>query len=100
MDEVDVSRKLFDVVFFDGGSNFQKAGELLTIHYPWLSVIHGADHATALFFTDVSKLKEMKFLLRKYSLIFNIFGGGRHRPYAILTSFVKKALHQQIGLIK
>ena len=57
MDEVDVSRKLFDVVFFDGGSNFQKAGELLTIHYPRLSVIHGADHATALFFTDVSKLK-------------------------------------------
>jgi len=46
-----------DLVLFDGASNVQKAGKLFTSSYPQISVLHGAEHVTSLFFNDVFKNK-------------------------------------------
>lgn len=42
-----------DLVLFDGASNVQKAGKILAIHHPRITVVHGAEHVTSLFFKDV-----------------------------------------------
>ena len=44
-----------DVFFFDGASNVQKAGEVLTVHYPRAHCLHGVEHVMALFFSDIGK---------------------------------------------
>ena len=38
-----------DVLFFDGASNAQKAGEVLMVHYPRAHCLHGVEHLMALF---------------------------------------------------
>jgi hypothetical protein len=42
-----------DLVLFNGASNVQKAGKILAIHYPPITVVHCAEHVTSLFFKDV-----------------------------------------------
>jgi len=38
-----------DLALFDGAANVQKAGEVLAALYPWISVLHGAEHVMSLF---------------------------------------------------
>ena len=53
-DESMKTRKgVVDLVLFDGASNVQKAGKILAIHHPRITVVHGAEHVTSLFFKDV-----------------------------------------------
>ena len=42
-------KSIKDVVMFGGGSNIQLAGELLKMHYPKISVMHGVEHTVSLF---------------------------------------------------
>lgn len=44
---------IVDLVFVDGASNVQNAGELLRVKYPRITVGHGAEHVVSLFFKDV-----------------------------------------------
>ena len=46
---------IVDLVFFDGASNVQNAGELLKVKFPRITVGHGAEHVVSLFFSDVYK---------------------------------------------
>jgi hypothetical protein len=39
-----------DLVHFDGASNVQKAWWVLAINHPHITIMHGAEHATSLFF--------------------------------------------------
>jgi hypothetical protein len=48
-----VRKGVVDLVLFDGASNVQKAGRILAIHHPRITVVHGAEHVTSLFFKDV-----------------------------------------------
>jgi hypothetical protein len=43
-----------DVIYFDGASNFQKAGRILEVTYPRTMVVHGAEHVVSLFLTTCS----------------------------------------------
>jgi hypothetical protein len=45
----------FDMMTFDGGSNFQKGAVAMTAFHPRTTVTHGAEHIIALFFTDLAK---------------------------------------------
>jgi hypothetical protein len=54
--------RIVDLVFFDGASNVQNAGELLWVKYPCITVGHGAEHVVLLFFKDV--YKKVSFVLR------------------------------------
>ena len=55
LEEYDPNKELVDIVAFDGAYNVQKAGLLLTIPYPGITVLNGIEHCVALFFKDLSK---------------------------------------------
>ena len=42
------SPRIVDLVFFDGSSNVQNAGEILRIFNPRITVGHGAEHVVSL----------------------------------------------------
>ena len=48
------------MLFFDGATNVQKAGEILSITNPGASCLHGGEHVLALVFSDLSKLGPIK----------------------------------------
>ena len=47
------TRGVVDLVLFDGASNVQNAAKLVSITYPRINVVHGADHVVSLFFKDI-----------------------------------------------
>ncbi len=46
-----------DVLFFNGASNMQKAGQILCQTFPRAYCFHGRKHGLSLFFSYLSKLK-------------------------------------------
>jgi hypothetical protein len=44
---------IVNLVFFDGASNIQNAGEILKVLFPCITVGQGAKHVVSLFFSDV-----------------------------------------------
>ena len=60
VEQLDPSKTLTNVFFFDGASNVQKAGEILEAINPGSHCLHCSDHVILLFFSDISKLKPIK----------------------------------------
>ena len=56
MEEIDPTKKLSDIVMFNGASNVQLSVIILKVHCPQLKVMHGVEHTVSLFFNDVSKI--------------------------------------------
>ena len=79
----------FDLVAFDGASNVQKAGRILSIVFPRVTCIHGTEHVLSLFFDDVFKLPELDMLGSLYSSLRNKFGSVRHSPAAMFKEYSK-----------
>lgn len=94
--------KCTDLVIFDGASNVQKAGRLLEAKYPHLSVVHGAEHVIALFYSDIFNLREFHLLKRLNRCIYSNFGNGaKHSPYAIFSKHSREHNNNKsIGLIR
>ena len=61
-----------DLVFFDGASNVQNAGKLLSIKYPCIAVGHGAEQVVSLFFSDIFKKVSMKLILLPFMFYKNL----------------------------
>ena len=61
--KIDPHKSITDIVMFDGASKFQLAGELLKIHYPKFSVMHGSEHTVSLFLNYVSKIPVVNQML-------------------------------------
>ncbi|KAL7532944.1 hypothetical protein ACHAWF_009154 [Thalassiosira exigua] len=87
-----------DMVFFDGASNVQKAGQILAARNPRISVGHGAEHVVSLFFADcfkyIPEFKRMAFFCKKLR---NVFGSVRHKSAAIFKKYSAK--HNR-GIVK
>ena len=101
--ELDADKILFDCCFFDGASNVQKAGELLSQKYPRLSVFHGAEHVVSLFFNDLFKeIPVMKTFVQNYQLLYKYFGmGSSHKIYAVFSKHAEESNKGiKIGLIQ
>jgi len=105
-DRVDNSGKkckgMMDLMLFDGGSNVQKCGRIMAAQFPRLTVLHGAEHALALMFSDiynkVGPYKRMANICRKAR---NVFGSTRHAPTAMFRKKAKEHNNgKKIGLIK
>ena len=47
IESLDVLKDKADVVFFDGGSNFQLAGRIIRARFPRITVVHGLEHVFA-----------------------------------------------------
>ena len=56
IDSLDVLKDKADVVFFDGGSNFQFDGCIIRARFPRITVVHGLEHVLSLVFVDTSKI--------------------------------------------
>ena len=93
---------VIDLVFFDGASNVQNAGEILRAHNRRITVGHGAEHVVSLFFSDVyTKVPEFKRLSNFAKQVRNIFGSVRHSPSAMFKKYSRahnKGVY--IGFIK
>jgi len=91
-----------DLALFDGASNVQLAGQILSAHYPRISVVHGAEHVMSLFFNDLFKIPELQVFVKISRFVYKFFGSGSmHAPYAIFSKYSKQ--HNQgrkIGLIR
>jgi hypothetical protein len=87
---------------FDGASNVQKAAKLVSVEYPRITVIHGAEHVVSLFFKDVfTKVQVFKSLSLFSKRCRNVFGSTRHGPHAIFKK--QSMIHNKniyIGFIK
>ncbi len=46
-------RGVVDLLLFDGASNVQNAAKLVSITYPRITVVHGAEHVVSSFFEDI-----------------------------------------------
>ena len=100
------SKKTFpnstDVVFFDGASNVQKAGQVLQVTYPRIEVLHGAEHVVSLFFNDLFNFPEFKALYSIAQRTYRIFGSGsRHGAHAIFQKYaIQHNNRKNIGLMR
>ena len=75
----------------EGAGNVQKAVEILSIRFPRITVIHGAEHALNPFYNEVYSTVEefcdIKILTRA---VRNVFGSTRHRPVAMFRKQSRK----------
>ena len=104
--ELDIHKKrspgIVDLVFFDGASNVQNAGQILQAFNPRITVGHGAEHVVSLFFSDVyNKVPQFKQLSEFCKKVRNIFGSVRHIPKAIFEQHSRQHNHGiYLGFIK
>jgi hypothetical protein len=79
-----------NAILFDGASNVQKAGRVIEAKYPQVSVLHGIEHVISLFFSDVSRLSFVRYLIINYRRVYRVFGSGSmHAPYAMFQKQAK-----------
>ena len=69
MKKLDPGKNLIDLVYFDGASNVQKAGNILSKHYPRVTVLHGGEHVVSLYFSDLFKMEQFKSLIAFHSRV-------------------------------
>ena len=103
MRRIDPDQRFVDTVFFDGASNVQKAGRLISSHFPSVTVLHGSEHVSSLIFSDwAKKIPVMQCLIRRYKSIYMIFGSGsHHKPHAILKKYSSQHFSgKYVGLIR
>jgi Protein of unknown function (DUF 659) len=101
--KLDPRNSRVDCVFFDGASNVQLAGQLLSAKYPRIHVQTCAAHSVSLFFSDVcKKLWQFRLMLVNYRRLFRLFGSGSmHSPYALFCSQSKNFNDgRKVGLLR
>ena len=60
MSAIDPTHLWTDVIFFDGASNVQKAGRVLTVKFQHAYCFHAGEHVVSLFFASIAKLTPIK----------------------------------------
>ena len=53
MEVLDPNHELIDLLFFDGASNMQKAGEIIAARNPCVTCFHGHEHVMSLLIKDI-----------------------------------------------
>jgi hypothetical protein len=95
-------RRVVDLVLFDGASNVQNAGKLVSITYPRMTVVHGAEHVVSLFFKDILiKMPVFQCLSQFSKWGRNMFESTHHGPHTIFKKH--SIMHNNciyIGFIK
>ena len=65
--------ELIDLVYFDGASNLQEAGEVLSKFYPRVTCLHGAEHVVSLFFNDIFAMEPFHMLFNFHNKVSQLF---------------------------
>lgn len=118
MESMDQLKDKVDILFFDGGSNFQLAGRIIQARFPRVTVVHGLEHVLSLVFEDIAKIPVVKVshcisvrlenvflkcteiltyhvlfqqLILQVKRLYRCFGSGsNHKPYAFFNSQSKQ----------
>ena len=101
--KIDPENTRIDCVFFDGASNVQKAGNILSAKFPRIHVQTCCAHVVSLFFNDLcTKLWQVRLMLVNYRRLYRLFGSGSmHSPYAIFQAQSKNFNGgRKVGLIR
>ncbi len=95
-------RGVFELVLFDGASNVHNARNLVSITYPCITIVHGAEHVVSLFFKDIfTKMPVFQCLSQFSKCCRNIFGSTHHGPHAIFKKHSIVHINRiYIGFIK
>ena len=59
MVRLDPLKRDIDLFIVDGASNVQKAGAVVAVVFPQVTVLHGAEHVLALFFNDCARFPQI-----------------------------------------
>ena len=100
IDKIDPKKTIVDMVIFDGATNMQKAGSTIEISNPLVTCVHGAEHITNLFFSDVSKTLIGKKLIKLCRKIIKWFDGRHHNCHAIFLDHTYEECKRRIGLTR
>jgi hypothetical protein len=73
MKKLDPNKCLFDLLYFDGATSVQKAGVIISMHYPRCTVLHGGEHVVSLVFDDIFKMDQFKLLITFHSKVSDCF---------------------------
>ena len=73
IEAMDTLKDKLDVLFFDGGSNFQLAGRIIQAKFPWVTVVHGLEHVLSLVFKDIAKIPIVKVSSRMFLWLLLVF---------------------------
>ena len=57
---INKKRNITDIIYFDGVLNVQKAGNMVGSNFTQVICLNEAEHFFALFFTDLSKMKDIR----------------------------------------
>jgi hypothetical protein len=60
MEILDPDKTVVDLLYFDGASNVQKAGDIICARYPRATCLQGSEHVVSLFFSDIAQVKQIK----------------------------------------
>jgi hypothetical protein len=67
-----------------------RAGEILQVEFPRITVLHGAEHVVSLFFKDVATLSPVHHQIIRHRYIYRVFGSGSmHSPFALFRRHAK-----------
>ena len=95
-------RGVIDLVAIDGASNVQKAGEILSVRFPKITVVHGVEHCTDLLFSDAyTRVDEFQYLASLTRKARNVLCSTRHAPSAMFR--VEAKIHNDgiaVNLLK
>lgn len=69
IEALDDLKQWADIVFFDGGSNFQLAGRIIQAKFPRITVVHGLEHVLSLVFEDIAKIPVVRVSADVYFLV-------------------------------
>jgi hypothetical protein len=71
--QIDLEKKLFDLIAFHGAANVQKAGALIEQHFPQCSVIFRIVHTVSLLFGKVMTVRPMQEMCQFVKLVSLLF---------------------------
>ena len=99
MKEIDPTKKISDIVMFDGASNVKLTGRLLKVYNPKMKVMCGVEHTVYLFLNYVSKITFVHQMISEHNMIYNIFGSGiYHKPHSNFKSKSQDFHNKNIGI--
>ena len=94
-------KKAVQLITFDGAFNFQKAAKIIIQTFPWMTVIHGAEHAVSLFFSDLfEKVMVYRVLSTISKKVRDVFCSTRHVTGAMFREKSIEMNGRYIGCIQ
>ena len=100
--QIKTSIGVCDILCFDGASNVQNYGAILSARHPHITVGHGSVRVVSLFLSEVfQNIYAYKILAKFSKILFNVFGSTGHGTTDMFNKYSKKNSRDiKVGFIK